>query len=680
MTANFESAEAREATPGDARPILLHVENGLYRRFLESRLKNEPRTFQFVEPGALAGAISQISDAVLVLQSDTDDFALLETGARLKRLFGDRLRILFLSPDHLAAAAANGVADAFLQYPASVPDLLRAIDDCAPVDRRVLLIDDSRLIHSTIVGRLRDAGYEVFQAYDGLEGLEMARRLRPRAVICDIEMPGLDGFQVCEAIRTSAQISDMHIIMSSTLGSAVDQQRGFDVGVDDYITKPVVIEQLLERLDRAFQQAGVARESILILEQDEAAAKRLASALARQGFRTIATGSISAALKMLGRIGCDAVICEMAPKDGSIIDFFKGLGLLPSDRRPETLVLAARASRSDARMAMNAGAAGVLTRPVSADKLLAAIERLLADRRARLERAQLQRYVSKASLRMALEKSVMSGGAATARADRREATIFFSDIVGFTARCERHPPRQVVEQVNAMFDVMTRVIMASGGDIDKFMGDACMAFWLEEGGADSRASAIDAIIALRRALQEMNRSSALLAADPIAIRTGLNTGDVILCDIGAVEARVDLTIISDAVNLASRLESAAKQYGVDNLISGSTLEPVRDAYAARIIDRVRVKGKTGAASCYELFDALGRESAQERELIDLFEAGFAAYTRGDFAAARDLFQASGRLEANGQDVNPSRVYLTRCKELLAAPPRDWDGVWSLVEK
>jgi len=173
--------ELHAAAPGPARPIILYIENELYRRFLEMRLGEVGRNCQFVDLGALAGAISQVSDGVLILQSDTDEHELIEIAARLKRLFGDKLRILLLSADHLTAAAAKGVVDAFVHYPVSVPELLQVVDDCKQRSRSVLLIDDSKLIHSTIVGRLQEAGFEVFQAYDGMEGVEMARRLRPRS-------------------------------------------------------------------------------------------------------------------------------------------------------------------------------------------------------------------------------------------------------------------------------------------------------------------------------------------------------------------------------------------------------------------------------------------------------------------------------------------------------------------
>ena len=410
--------------------------------------------------------------------------------------------------------------------------------------------------------------------------------------------------------------------------------------------------------------------------------RNIIKALIKHGFRPHHAASIKAGLRTLSRINCDLAISEIEPQDGSIIDLLKGLKALSADRRPDAIILAARESHADARMVMNAGAAGVISKPFSADKMLAVIERSLADRRAQRERAQLQRYVSKASIRMALEKSVMSGDAAAARADRKSATILFSDIVNFTARCERNTPRQVVEQVNTLFDVMTRVIMESDGDIDKFMGDACMAFWLEDGSYSSCKKSLDAMLTMRQALKEMNETSSLLASDPIEIRIGINTGEVILCDIGAAEARVDLTIIGDSVNVASRFESAAKQYGVDNLISEATLAPFHSRYASRIIDRVRVMGKIEAISCYELFNFSGQISADERELIENFEAGFLAYGEGRFEKALKLFKESDRLEVLQQEGsnNPSRLYSRRCHKLIAEPPKDWNGVWHLIDK
>ena len=664
------------------RPIILHVENSLYQRFLENHLKQAERSFQFVDRLSLAEAISQTSEGVLILQSDNDEYGLIEIAARLKRLFLDKLRIILLSTDYRMSTHSEGVVDAFIQYPVRLEEILIAVDARNEISRRVLLIDDSRLVHTTIVGPLREAGYEVFQAFDGQEGVDMARQVRPRLIICDVEMPRLNGFEACKAIRNSEESGHAYIIMSSSLGSAADQQRGFEAGVDEYITKPVIIDELINRLNRALRQPNAGRENILVVEKDDSLARNIMKALAKHGFRPHYAPTIRAMARVLARINCDLAICEIKPQDGSIIDLFKTLDLLSADRRPDVIVLAERDNYADARMVMNVGASGVINKPLSSDNMLALIERSIADRRAQRERTQLQRYVSKASVRMAIEKSVMSGDTAAARADRKKATILFTDIVGFTSRCERYTPRQVVEQVNALFEVMTRVIMENDGDIDKFIGDACMAFWLDDGSYQSCQKSLDALLIMRKALKDMNETSSILSQDPISLRIGVNVGDVILCDIGAVEARVDLTIIGDAVNLAARCESACKQYGVENLISGETLEHCRERYAARIIDRVRVKGKDKPVICYELIEFADKAPSHVNELIDIFEAGVSSYTTGDFEEALKYFTKSDLLEPvqSEGEVNPSRLYIDRCKTLIADRPKKWDGIWQLTSK
>lgn len=667
---------------GSKRQVIFQIENTLYRNFIELQTKDQQRKFQFIERHALAEAISEVSDGVLILQSDTDEFGLIEIAARLKRLFHDRLRIILLSADYKIASHADGVIDSFIQYPVSLKALLDVIDSKYEITRRVLLIDDSRLVHSTIVGPLKDAGYEVFQAYNGAEGVEMARAIRPRVIICDVEMPELNGFDACAAIRNSPGGGETHIIMSSSLGSAADQQRGFSVGVDEYITKPVVIEELIDRLDRALRRSNTGRENVLVLERDDTLARNIIKALIKHGFRPHHATSIRAGLRLLSRINCDLALVEIEPEDGSVIDFFKGLKTLKSECRPDTVILAARESHADTRMVINAGASSLISKPFSADKMLALIERTLADRRAQRERAQLQRYVSKASIRMALEKSILSGDTATTRADRKLATIFFSDIVNFTSRCERNTPQHIVQQVNKLFDVMTRIIMENNGDIDKFMGDACMAFWLDDGSFSTCEKSIDAMLKMRHALEEMNRCSPILSEEPISIRIGMNTGDVILCDIGAAEARIDLTIIGDSVNVASRLESASKQYGVDNLISEGTLSHTGSRYAARIIDRLKVKGKHDAISCFDVIDFSDRCDAKQFELIETFESGFCAYRDGLFEKALGLFKESERLEPVQieSQINPSRLYIRRCKKFISTPPQNWDGIWDMAVK
>jgi adenylate cyclase len=315
------------------------------------------------------------------------------------------------------------------------------------------------------------------------------------------------------------------------------------------------------------------------------------------------------------------------------------------------------------------------------DGMLALVERSLADRRSRKEKEQLGRYVSKASMRMAIEKAILGTGEEEARADRKSASVFFSDIANFTDRCERYSAKEIVEQINLLFSVMTNVIISNQGDIDKFIGDACMAFWLDDETKNSNNSLLKSILEMQEKITFMNTTHPVLVEDPIVVRMGANTGEVILCDLGSTEARVDLTIIGDPVNVAARLESASKQYGITNLVSEYTLNGYGEKYCYRIIDKVRVKGKTVPLSCYELLSVIEKETKEQIELKEAFELGFSLYQKGKFEKAKSEFNRALSFEIRASnDVNPSKLYISRCEHLIKSPPSNWDGTWFLNEK
>lgn len=663
------------------RAVMLCMEDELYRLYLEQALPAGGLSCTVVPAEDLAAAIAERQSGTLLLQSDTAEQSLIETSSRLKRLFGDELRVVLLSSDYQVGSEAGSAVDAFVHYPVDVADLRKVLAGLDESGRRILLIDDSRLVHNHLVPPLRDAGYEVAQAFDGEDGLAQARALRPHLVICDIEMPKMNGFEVCAAIRATDEIAGCHIVMSSTLGSAADQQKGFAAGVDEYITKPVVVPELLDRIRKALNRARGGRESILVVQGDEQTAKGICKALTKQGFGARHAATLKDVRRMVARASYDLVVSELDLADGSVIDLMTTLDRRTKGQKPDVLILMGRDSQADAKVALNAGAAGVIGIPFTTDALLASAERTLADRRAAQERAHLQKYVSKASVRMALEKSALGGGEAAARAYRKTATVFFSDIANFTTRCETYPPREVVAQVNLLFEVMTQTIMGAGGDIDKFIGDACMAFW-DGDVATTAERALRATLQMRPRIQAMNAAHPLLASDPITIRMGLNSGEVILCDLGAADARMDLTVIGDTVNLAARLEAASKQYGVTLLVGEATFEPVRHLFAARLIDLVRVKGKLAPVACYEVLAEHGGTTDRENRLVEVFGKATAAFQSGEFRSALELFEAADAFEA-GTDpgaLNPSRLYQERCRELIATPPAAWDGVWTLRSK
>tara|TARA_Y100001934_G_scaffold131765_1_gene159820 strand:- start:3341 stop:5347 length:2007 start_codon:yes stop_codon:yes gene_type:complete len=660
--------------------LVLCIENVLFRSYLEKHFQESlSENAIFIDKDAIANSIAENQNVVLILQSETEEFRLVEIASRLKRVFGSEVKIIFLSLDYKIGEEVSTIVDRFLQFPIEADTLITCVSEIAAPEKKVLLIDDSKLVHKTIVDELITSGFDVHQAFDGLEGFEKAVEIKPSVVICDIEMPRMNGFEACSKIRNHPDLGNTYIIMSSTLGSAADQKKGFEVGVDEYITKPVIIGELIDRVQKVFNSASSGRESILILEQNLNLAKTISKSLSQQGFHTRITDSIRSSLRSLKRMNSDLILSEIEPSDGTIIDLLNSIENF--DNSPDLLVMTSRDSQADARMVLNAGAVGVLSKPFNTDALLAVTERSLADRRSKKEQEQLGRYVSKASSQMAIEKAILGDGDGEARADKKTASIFFSDIAGFTERCERYTAREIVEQVNFLYDTMTKVILKNNGDIDKFIGDACMAFWLDSSNGSSNEHLLNTIIEMNQELEKMNADHPLLAEDPIIVRMGANSGEVILCDLGAADARVDLTVIGDTVNAAARLESAVKQYGVNNLVSEHSLKGVENKFCSRIIDEVRVKGKKESLKCFEIFCLNGEEKENVKYLKENFEAGFEQYQLGKFLEAKLLFKKAEEYEVvSSECLTASKLYIERCDYLIENNVDDWAGIWSLSEK
>lgn len=666
----------------ERRPELIFcIGNADYRTYLELATRQVEIDAKFLEIENVPRTISDYPGATLVLQSEKNEGKFFDVAKKLKGIFFKDLKVIFLSFDFLMKVDAMKSFSSFLQAPCALEDILREEEKLTESRKRILLIDDSKLVHKNLAEPLRAKGFIVEQAYNGREGVDLAIASKPDLIICDIEMPVMNGFEACSNIRAAEETKDAYIIMSSTLRSAEDQKKGFSAGVDEYMPKPVIFEDLLERIRRSLALQSTLREKILILSSSIVQADNVANFLSKQGFSTKIASDINEAKKSLKKFSSDLIIASTDLVDGSIID----VAALCTEEYVNSdlafIALVEHENEGERRMALNAGAKDAIATPLTAEALAAVVERTLAEIRSNRDRNQFQRYVSKASFQSALEKSVLSELSVAPRAENRDAIVFFLDIAQFTGRCERYPPREIVSQINTMFGKITGIITENDGDIDKFMGDACMSFWLEDGDNLNGTKAIKSILEIQKAILELNESDEILKADPLKVRMGLNIGNVILCDIGAAQARVDLTMIGDAVNIAARLETACSQYNIDNLISGDLAKNNTANFSMRIIDRIKVYGKDQPVDVYEVLNHISLSSDNESKLIELFEKGFDAYVKGDFELAKQLFYSSSRYEIDrGYEMNPSKIYMERCKNLISEPPKNWDGVWKLASK
>ena len=425
----------------------------------------------------------------------------------------------------------------------------------------VLIVDDTLPNLRVLSEMLVESGYKVRGAPSGAIALNAARATLPDLVLLDINMPGMNGYEVCRELKADETTSHIPIIFLSALDEALDKVEAFKAGGVDYITKPFQVDEVLIRVD------------------NHMALRRLQKEL---------------------------------------------------ERANEKL----RLSNEDLEERVEKRAAQLVN----------------------LQSAQ-ERFVPREFLSFLNKDSILE----VEKGDQvqREMTIMFSDIRDFTPLSESMTPQENFAFLNGYLGRISPIIRQHRGFVDKFIGDEIMALF-----AHSAEDALRAAIAMRQKLAVYNEHRQRNSYVPIDIGTSLHTGNLMLGMIGE-EERLEGTVISDAVNLAARLEGMTKIYGASIIISKQTLERLDDpnAFNFRFLDKVLVKGKSEEVDVYEVFDGdPPAVKAAKQETKETYEAAIAAYYDKDFVEARKNLSAI--LEANPQD-KVAQLYLNRAENALS---------------
>ena len=264
--------------------------------------------------------------------------------------------------------------------------------------------------------------------------------------------------------------------------------------------------------------------------------------------------------------------------------------------------------------------------------------------------------------------------------EKKEMTVMFSDLAGFTTISESMPPEQLVLFLNDYLGSMTDIIFEHNGTVDKFIGDAIMAFWGAPINQDDSA-----ILACRSSLKMIDKLDELTAQwskegkPHVFARYGINTGKMVVGNMGSYN-RFNYTVMGDAVNLAARLEPANKEFGTTAMISEGTYKQLKDEFVCRQLDLLIVKGKTKPVRVYELI----ADRASDKDLSDI-EKGVHTY-RDALGYYYDMewdkaINKFGKVQKILPDDGPSNTYIKRSKEFKQNPPDpDWDGVYRMLKK
>lgn len=296
---------------------------------------------------------------------------------------------------------------------------------------------------------------------------------------------------------------------------------------------------------------------------------------------------------------------------------------------------------------------------------------VIADREERFLRKSFAFYLAPQVIETMLASAKMPalGG------EMRNVTVFFSDVAGFSSIAEKLTPAELVALMNEYLSAMTDIIENHGGYIDKYIGDSIVAvFGAPVNDPDHARNAVRAALQCRDRLEQLNTESPAFHGYSLAHRIGLNSGEALVGNIGS-KRRFNYTVMSDAVNVASRLEGANKYFGTSIMASEMTVAQTGDTFAWRELDAIRVKGRAEPVKVYEPLAEAGQVSEQQSRNAAAYAEGLANWRAREFERATACFD---RIAA--QDP-PSAIFSRRARELAAhPPPPDWEPVNTLEGK
>ena len=531
-------------------------------------------------------------------------------------------------------------------------------------------------------------------------------------------LPELDGFEVCQRLKENEESRDIPVIFITALSDSEDKIRGFEVGAVDYITKPLHYHEVLARLHTHLTIRNLQKDlqkQNKQLREENIKRRRVQEALreSRERYRLLAENSTD----MISRQSPQGVYLYVSPACRTLLgyeieemvghsafefvhpDALKTIPQLnqPLEEWPPVSTLTYQTRRQDNSYIWLETTTKIIRDPTTAiileviavsrnvterkeaeealQKAHDELEQRVEERTAELAKTNVayRRFVPHEFLRFLGKESIVD--VCLGDQVQREMTILCSDLRFFTTLSEKMSPQDNFNFLNAYLSRVSPIIRQYHGFIDTYIGDAVMALFPEKA-----EHALRAAIAMRQEMLRYNEKRVKRGYEPINSGASIHTGSLMLGTIGE-EERMESTVISDAVNLAFRLEGLTKLYGASIVISQHSLfgleQPTQ--YQFRFLDRVRVKGKKEAVSVFEIFDGDPAEIVELKlETRTDFEKGLLYYHSQEFTKAQEHFEQV--LKCNPDD-KAAQLYLKRITYFAQyGVPLDWEGIEALTEK
>ncbi|MBF0261772.1 MAG: response regulator [Magnetococcales bacterium] len=533
------------------KKVLLLTDSGTVNQMLKSTLQSHGYAVTMLQSGnaEFFGAMVDDPPDIIFLRTELTHANGLEVCDRIKKEPTlSATRIVFLSSNpKVREQAIEHRADRFLTMPFSSADVLETANLLSVVKQVILYVDDSDLMHRTVVPPLKEEGYEVVEAWDGREATEIIdeRDGRIDLILSDVEMPVMDGISLCKSIRAS-RTEDIPFVLMTSLDSAEAVARGFAAGADDYLTKPVMVQEMLSRVKRLIKSGryeAARPEQILIVDDSAVIRGMMLTALRSHGLTADSVEHGVAALAKLREKRYHLMISDYDMPHMNGLDLCMKVRQEPSPwQKMPIIFVTARDTKQDEVRVKSLGIQAFITKPFQADRFLAEIERVLSEEHLTRQNRRLGYYFP----------DQISTGQTTLASDQFR-TILSVGIADFRAMTKSLEPKALVTLLNNHFAALGEVLERCEAVVDRIQEDhLIVSFGNQDKGA---MQAIECARAMHAALPEIQRRT---NNTDLRIQTGIHSGRVILGALETIAARdKSILMIGENVDLARRVQEVA---------------------------------------------------------------------------------------------------------------------------
>jgi len=505
---------------------------------------------------------------------------------------GDAFVYIHASRSEGAEFSARVGADGFIRVPFSRGQMEALLRLVFGRPRKLLLVSAADAEVEALQQALEHEGFELEVARSERDGLAASHEGMPDMVIADLDLPDGSGLGLCGQVKDDLLLRQLPVVLLARDGSAQAVERCFDSGASDVLLPPFESERNLAALAAVARPPRRGRKGKALVVDDSSAVRNIISKMFRQlGFSVVTAEDGREGLEVARRELPDIITSDYEMPVMTGWDFCRELKADEELRHLPVIMVTSLQSDVDRKKGELLGVDAYLAKPFTADDLQEAVVEVLQESERAQTARSLARYV--ASDTREVVRDVVRG-LKVEEPEEKLITVLFTDIVKFSTMCERLHAREVVRLLNAYFDQMVDVLQAHDAIIDKFIGDAIVARF---DSGDPEADALDAVRAALGMLDRLRRHNET-TDEPLYIRVGVNSGEVILGNLGCERHRLDYTMIGDNVNIGARLESIAPRMGC--LISASTHALVKDRVEVGSPMEFTVKSKEIPVTAYQL--------------------------------------------------------------------------------